>query len=367
MADGKRLTWIDAAKGISIILVVMMYAGNSVGQETGEISYLRYIIGFATPFRMPEFFLISGLFLSAVIARPWGRFSDRRAVHYLYFYALWMLIHIATKTVLGSQPPMAALNTVIVSIVQPYGVLWFIYMLAVFSMAAKVLFEFRIPHLIVIPLAIGLQMLTIKTGSYALNQFAEYFIYFYLGYVAAPLIFKFVAWFEQRKKLAMVSLVAWAIVNGALVFSPGFELGTYETQMGLGALPGVHFVLAIAGGLAILVAASLLAPLASMQWLNWVGAHSIVIYLSFALPMSIAREGLIKLGIVGNVHVLSSIVFGVAMISPVILYFLIKKTGWGKFLFTRPAWASLPGARAPKQTQKPEQKPEHVNIATPAE
>ncbi|MCF6302917.1 MAG: acyltransferase family protein [Devosiaceae bacterium] len=363
MADGKRLNWIDAAKGISIILVVMMYAGNSVGKETGDISYLRYIIGFATPFRMPEFFLISGLFLSQVIARPWVRFADRRAVHYMYFYAIWMLIHVATKTVLGGLPPIEALSTVAISIVEPYGVLWFIYMLAVFSIAAKVLWELRAHHMIVVPIAIGLQMLNIKTGSYALNQFAEYFIYFYLGYIAAPFIFKFVAWFEKRKAVAIASFVAWALINGAFVFSPGFEIGTYETQMGLGALPGVHFLLAVAGGLAILVAASLLAPLASMKWLNWVGAHSIVIYLSFALPMAMVREVLIKLGIVGNIHMLSTIVFGVAMISPVILYYLINKTGWGKFLFTRPAWASFPGTRA----EKPNKKPTHVTIATPAE
>ena len=32
-----------------------------------------------------------------------------------------------------------------------------------------------------------------------------------------------------------------------------------------------------------------------------------------------------------------------ALVSPLILYWLIQKTGWGKFLFERPAWAHLPG------------------------
>ncbi len=345
MADGKRLNWIDAAKGISIILVVMMYSGNSVGKDTGDISYLRYIIGFATPFRMPEFFLISGLFLSQVIARPWAKFADRRALHYFYFYALWMVIHIATKSVLGGLPPLEALQLVAISIVEPYGVLWFIYMLAVFSVVAKIVWDLKVHHLIVLPIALGLQMMTVKTGSYALNQFAEYFVYFYLGYATAPYIFKLVAWFEQRKTIALTSLAVWAIINGALVFSPGFEITPFHTEMGLGGLPGVHFILAVAGGMAILVGASILAPMASMKWLNWVGAHSIVIYLSFALPMSIVRVGLIKLGIVGNVHLLSSIVLMVSMVSPVILYMLINKTGWGKFLFTRPDWAYLPAAK----------------------
>ncbi len=345
MADGKRLNWIDTAKGISIILVVMMYSANSVGKDTGDISYLRYIIGFATPFRMPEFFLISGLFLSQVIARPWNKFTDRRAVHYFYFYALWMLIHIGTKMVLGGLAPMEALSTVAISIVEPYGVLWFIYMLGVFSLAAKILWDLRVPHWVALPIALVLQMLTVKTGSYAVNQFAEYFVYFYLGYVAAPQIFRFVAWIEDHKSIALMGLVGWALVNGALVFSPGFEITPFHTEMGLAALPGLHFALAVAGGMAILTAAALLAPYASMNWLTWVGAHSIVIYLSFALPMSIVRVALIKLDLISNPHILSSVVFLVSMIAPVVLYFIIKTTGYGKFLFTRPNWAYLPSAK----------------------
>ena len=66
-----RLDWVDGAKGISIILVVMMYSVFNVGQDADGIGLFHYVIGFATPFRMPEFFLISGLFLSQVIDRDW--------------------------------------------------------------------------------------------------------------------------------------------------------------------------------------------------------------------------------------------------------------------------------------------------------
>ena len=84
MANGNRLGWVDMAKGISIFLVVMMYAASSVGEDTGGVGLLHWAIAFATPFRMPEFFLISGLFLSQVIDRPWNAYADRRVVHYLY-------------------------------------------------------------------------------------------------------------------------------------------------------------------------------------------------------------------------------------------------------------------------------------------
>ncbi len=351
MAAKERLNWVDVAKGISIILVVMMYAANSVGKDTGEISYLRYVIGFATPFRMPEFFLISGLFLSQVIARPWARYADRRIVHYFYFYGVWMLIHILTKTVLGGIPPLQALSTIAISTIEPYGVLWFIYMLGVFSLVAKVLWDLRVPHYVTLPVALALQMMDVQTVSYALNQFSEYFVYFYVGYAAAPLIFRFVGWVENNKRLALAGLVAWALVNGALVFSPGVEITPYHTRMGLGALPGVHFALAVAGALAIMTAASMLAPLASMKWLNWIGANSIVIYLSFALPMSMFRVVMLKTGLVTDPNVLATLVLLVSLASPIILFFLIRMTGWGTFLFTRPDWAHLPGVRKGAQTE----------------
>ena len=76
-----RLQWVDMAKGLSILLVVMMYSAFSTGEDTGGTGVLHWVIGFATPFRMPEFFMISGLFLSQVIARDWKRYADRRVLH----------------------------------------------------------------------------------------------------------------------------------------------------------------------------------------------------------------------------------------------------------------------------------------------
>ena len=104
-----RLDWVDAAKGISIILVVMMHSAYGVGEDLGDIGILHYVIGWATPFRMPEFFLISGLFLTQVIGRPWRLYADRRVVHYIYFYALWVVLQVGFKVGLGTGDVGSAL------------------------------------------------------------------------------------------------------------------------------------------------------------------------------------------------------------------------------------------------------------------
>lgn len=341
-AANRRLDWVDMAKGLSIFLVVMMYAASSVGEDTGGVGMLHWAIAFATPFRMPEFFLISGLFLSRVIDRPWRAYADRRVVHYLYFYALWALIHIIFKVGLLATDPVGALEQIAWAVVQPYGVLWFIYMLAVVSLVARLLHDLRAPKWAVFAVAAMLQMAPVHTGSYLVDQFAEYFVFFYAGYVLAPQLFRLAHWASNSPALASVGLLIWAILNTALVFSPGFAMHPIHPVMGYAGMPGLHLILALVGTAALCVAAALLTRLPFMDWLRWMGSKSLIIYVAFVLPMGISRTVLIKLG-VDDPTVLSLAIMAISIVSPLLLYWIVQRIGFGRFLFERPTWAHLPG------------------------
>lgn len=341
--NAPRLDWVDTAKGLSIILVVMMHSAYGVGEETGQLGYLNYIIGWATPFRMPEFFLISGLFLSQVIARPWTLYADRRVLHYFYFYLLWAALQILFKVGLGTGDVTAAFAGITLAVVEPYGVLWFIYLLAAFSLATKLLFSLRVPQWAALAGAAVLQIAPVHTGFYTFDQFAEYFVYFYAGYALAPPVFSFVGRAQSHVALSLAALLGYGLVSGFLVFAGGAQLNPGGLQMGYAAFPGLHLLLAFAGSLAVCVTAALLAKVPAMDWLRWLGEHSIVVYLSFSIPMAATRVLLLKLGIVENASVMGTIVMLVALVAPLVLYWLIQKTGFGGFLFERPAWAHLPG------------------------
>lgn len=341
--NANRLGWVDAAKGLSIILVVMMHSAYGVGDDTGQVSYLNYVIGWATPFRMPEFFLISGLFLSQVIGRPWGHYADRRVVHYLYFYALWVVLQILFKVGLGTGDINSALSGIALAIVEPYGVLWFVYLLAVFGLATKILHHLRANHWVVLAAGAALQMAPIQVGTDLVDKFAEYFVYFYAGYALAPQVFRIVAWAQRHVALTIGALLAYGIVNGLLVFGGEWELFPRGLQMGYASIPGLHLLLALAGSIAVCLSAALLVMIPAMAWLRWLGAHSIVVYLSFSIPMAASRVLLLRLNLVENINILSTIVYAIALVSPLVLYWFIQKTGFGKFLFERPAWAHLPG------------------------
>ena len=92
---------------------------------------------------------------------------------------------------------------------------------------------------------------------------------------------------------------------------------------------------------------------AFMDWLRWVGEHSLVIYLAFTLPMSAIRIVAMRSGLITDTSALGITVLVGSLLVPVLLYLAIKRTGVGEFLFERPAWAHIAGMPENKAMAKP--------------
>jgi len=91
---------------------------------------------------MPDFFLISGLFLSQVISRPWKNYLDTKVVHYLYFLVLWSLLIVpGTWLISGPMPDSGAeaIKVLAYSLYKPVAMLWFIMMLPIYFVVARLL------------------------------------------------------------------------------------------------------------------------------------------------------------------------------------------------------------------------------------
>ena len=52
-----RVDWVDYAKGICIVMVVMMHSVLGVELAAGQTGFMHVLVAFAKPFRMPDFFL----------------------------------------------------------------------------------------------------------------------------------------------------------------------------------------------------------------------------------------------------------------------------------------------------------------------
>jgi uncharacterized membrane protein YcfT len=319
-----RVDWVDYAKGICIVMVVMMHSVLGVEAAVGQTGFMHLLVAFAKPFRMPDFFLISGLFLSVVIDRDWRTYLDRKVVHFAYFYVLWVTIQF------GFKAPVFAEETswshagflYLESFIEPFGTLWFIYLLPVFFVVTKA--TRRMPPLLIWGVAALLEMAHIATGWTVIDEFCARFVYFYSGYLFADYVFALSDRARARPSWALAGLALWALIDGSLVVS-----GTSEW-------PLISLGLGLAGACAIVITGTLLAR---MQWLNFLrycGEHSIVIYLAFFLPMATTRTLLLREGWIHDIGTISLIVTCVGVVGALALWRTALAAG-ANFLFERPA------------------------------
>ncbi len=334
-----RMAWVDTAKGICIVLVVMMHSTLGTGAEMGGHGFMHWVVAFARPFRMPDFFLVSGLFLSRVIDRDWRSFADKRVVHFAYFYVLWLVIQSGFKYgQLSGGSPAEFARHIAVSLIEPYSTLWFIYILAIFSAATKLLR--RVSPQVLLAAATSLQILPIETPSFLLNEFCDRWVYFLAGYMFAPQVFRIAGWASRRVGSGVALLCGWAFVNGVLALTPT----GYPAAPTLAEMPLVALALGLAGALAIVIGASMLTRTATALPFRYCGEHSIAIYLAFFLPMAATRAVLVRTGIVSDIGVASVMVTAAGVILPLVIERLFRGTPLG-FVFRRPAWAHLSPAR----------------------
>jgi len=319
-----RVDWVDYAKGFCIIMVVMMHSTLGVEAQAGREGFMHYLVAFATPFRMPDFFLISGLFLSRVIDRDWRTYLDRKVVHFVYFYLLWTAIQFAVKAphFAAETGWLGVLKEYALSFVDPFGVLWFIYLLAVFAFLTKALRV--VPPALIWIVGAALEIAHVSTGWTLIDEFAARFVYFYTGYLFARQVFALAAFVQARLALAMLGLTAWALVDGFAVFA------------GYSQLPFVSLGLGLVGACAVVSVAALLAKVSLFGPLRFCGRNSIVIYLAFFLPMAATRALLLETDIIHDVGIVSLIVTAAGLFGALAIWWAARGTRFD-FLFVRPA------------------------------
>jgi uncharacterized membrane protein YcfT len=326
-AGHARVEWVDYAKGICICLVVMMHSTLGVEKAMGEVGYLGNFIAWAKPFRMPDFFLISGLFLARRIDVSWRSYLDTKLVHFAYFYILWMTIQFGFKGpgLVASDGLAETIRQYGLGFIDPFGTLWFIYLLAIFFVVTKLLRN--VPHWMVFLMAAFLEMLPLHTGWVAVDEFAARYVYFFAGYWLAAHIFKAADTVWRKPALLVLgSLYVWSTAHSLAIVS------------GVAELPGLGLVLGFAGCAAVVATAVLLARSGMAGWLRYLGANSIVVYLAFFLFMAATRSAGLKLYPAINVDALAALTSAAGIVGPVLLFWSVQKTPL-RYLFKRPDWA----------------------------
>ncbi len=146
---------------------------------------MHKVVAFAKPFRMPDFFMISGLFLARVIDRDWRTYLDRKVVHFAYFYVLWVTIQFAFKSPRLRGPPRArrrglhAISRRSSSRSARCG-----SSTCCRSSSSSPSCCAACARHACSPVAAALEIAPIDTGWTVPDEFAARFVYFYMGYCA---------------------------------------------------------------------------------------------------------------------------------------------------------------------------------------
>jgi len=323
-----RVAWVDYAKGFCIVMVVMMHSTLGVEAAAGQASWMNGLVEFARPFRMPDFFLLAGLFLAQVIDRDWRDYLDRKVAHFAYFYALWVTIQFALRA--PGQIADGGLGGLalayLLAYVEPFGTLWFIYLLPIFFVVAKLVRG--VPWWVAFLILAGLEIAPVETGSTVIDEFAQRFVFFYIGYAMAAAVFRLARWAQKRPAPALGGLALWAFVNATFVMT------------GWAVLPFVSLALGFAGAAAVVVASALLSRLRLFDLLRYCGEHSLIVYLAFSLFMAATRIVLLRVGVISDLGLISLTVTAAGVTGPLILHLMVRGTP-ARYLFVRPQWARL--------------------------
>ena len=292
-------------------MVVMMHSVLGVESAAGQTGFMHAVVMFAKPFRMPDFFLISGLVPGLVIDRDWRTYLDRKVVHFAYFYVLWVTIQFGFKAP-GSPPSRAGADVGILyleSFIEPFGTLWFIYLLPIFFVVIKLTRS--------VPVDSGLarspprsRCAHVMTGWTVIDEFCCA-----IRLHSTPAISLQIT--SSHWRIARGRIRPWRsadlqhgrIVNGGLV------------ALGYSEWPMISLMLGLAGACAIItIGHAARADAIGSTSLRYCGEHSIVIYLAFFLPMASTRTLLLKTGIIPDIGTVSLIVTVVGVAGSLLIW-----------------------------------------------
>ena len=254
-------------------------------------------------------------------------------MHFAYFYVLWLAILTAVKAgpALGADAGawLASLRAgVRVAHSEP----------VVHLRAAAVLRRDQArargphPHWALWLAAAAVQSFPLHTGWEAIDDYAaHYYVFFLTGYMLAPKVFQLAEWARNNAEKAVHVVLAWAIFNGLVAFEPS-GLEGYAT---IAEVPVLRIGLGLIGAIAVVIIASLLSKFHFASLIRYAGRNSIVLYVSFVLPMAATRIVLLKTGLITDIGVVSLIVTAAAVAVPLALHAALRNT-WARFLYERP-------------------------------
>lgn len=310
-ADAGRVTWLDAAKGYGILLVVFGHAWLG-SQAAGVIPADRaffVVEKLIYNFHMPLFFVLAGVtFEAAARKRSLVTSVREKALRLLWPLLLWTQI-LAGLSILAGRDAPAPLFGIFVSPLPPFDHLWFLWALFLIQMAALPLAKLGDrPLSATLWLALALAaMAAVAIPGLPLTELtvnaALHFGLFLLG-----------VWLARQRALprglpaALAALAVFVLV----------ELASLVLPQGVLVLQAVAALLSLSFLVLVQVPGGIL-----LRAAVWFGRFSMAIYLAHTVFTAATRMALLKITDDPVLHLGLGTLSG--MVGPVVLYLAVRR------------------------------------------
>ena len=333
-----RLSWIDYARGIAIILVVYRHVFEGLkesGIPVGKYIFLEYANIFLFSFRMPLFFIVSGIFLQASFKkRGFLQYVDTKARMILYPYFVWGFLYLTLQMVFtnytnGHPTPSSYLN--LFYLPREVGPFWYLY--ALFNIS--VLYSF-VRYVLKVPaifnVLIGLICFYLSSFVYQENikigllfDILHNYIFFAIGDLVSKYFFdkKNFVYFES-KKLLITMLIPFLLAQGYFLYN-NLSHNTAKYMYVEFYEPAIFLIIVIIGCSFIMNLAFFLQKRNSFTWLSFLGKHSLYIYVAHVIAFAGVRILLTNLLGVDNLLILLITGILAGIIFPLVFYKLVIK------------------------------------------
>jgi len=369
-----RYPWVDYARGISILLVCYRHVFEgliNVGAGSNTYPWLKYSNIFFFSFRMPLFFIVSGIFLGgSLIRKGTGNYITNRVQTLLYPLLLWGSIHITLQLIFADyvnatnyRQPSDYLNLIL----HPRRVEQFWYLNALFFVGVlyviiKEYLKFNHWHQIVL----GLMMYAVA-GYLHINDIEVgflidvlfFYFFFAIGDLAADVFLNEKNYkFLSSGKTLLILLPAFALLQ---IYFTELNLKNGDDYFVQYKMPALFAITALVGGAFVLNVSFILQRLNILRFLRVVGYHSLYIYVMHLMITAATRIVLVRVFGIDNIPLIMILSVTSGIIIPIIFFNLMEQLGaWWLFSLKK---------REPKIVEKRNVQPYYhsTGILTPKE
>lgn len=363
----KRWVWIDSDKGISIILVGFGHCLailQNHGLALNSYPAITYLSIFLYGFRMPLFFIVSGIFISGGLKKKGLKgYSIYRADTIFYPLLIWGFIEISfslltSRFTHNGTTAFSYINLLIDA--RKTGHFWYLNALFFISVIyATIRTKLNISPikqfllgLVLYAISAYIHINDLNAGS--LTDIFEYYLFFSIG----DLISNTVLNPEYARRFASFKIFFPLL---AIFLMLQYRFASYNMYGGPDGINYVEhkmplfFLLEALVGCTISVNFSfLLQKYNALKFLRVIGFHSLYIYCMQIIIMTMARVILVNILKISNVPFLVMAIWTSGIAIPIIIYNLCMQLKmWWLFTFKRPKAKAIVATSTPDVTYAP--------------